>query len=74
MHIAKNTTHNLRHHWLNVAANKNAASVSLLAHRTEICVDVTIGTTRHMAYWKPEQLAAVLAEAIMREDAAENKS
>jgi len=62
--VRHGVTHGLRHDWLNVTANRNAASVSLLACRTEICVDVTIGVKRLTDYWTPEKLAAVLAKAI----------
>jgi len=70
MRVARNTTHGLRHDWLSVAANKNVAEVSLLALRSEICVDVTIGGQRFEAYWVPEKLAAVLRDAIVKEEAS----
>lgn len=71
MKVARNTTHNLRHDWLSVAANRRVAEVSLLALRTEICVDVTINGKREEAYWAPEKLAAVLAKQIQEDEAAE---
>ena len=64
MKVARNNSHGLRHNWLNITANKGVASVSLLACRTEIYVDVTIGGERHETYWTPEKLAEVLAAAI----------
>lgn len=58
MKVAKNTAHNLRHDWLRYS-DKNV-SVSLLAHRNEIHVEVTIDGQTAVDYFTPRQLATII--------------
>lgn len=61
MKVARNTSHNLRHDWLRFT-DKNV-SVSLLACRHEIHVEVTIGGKTTIDYLTPLQLANAIMVA-----------
>lgn len=62
MKVSRNTTHGLRHDWLKYT--DKSVSVSLMAHRNEIVVEVTVDGQTATDYFTPRQLAAILlAEA-----------
>lgn len=63
MKVARNTTHNLRHDWLRLEAESGKVQMSLLAHRNEIHVDVTLDGKTAVDYLTPRQLAAILLNA-----------
>lgn len=63
MKVARNTTHNLRHGWLKLEADRGNVKISLLACRTEICVDVEVDGKTAVDYLTPRQLAAILLNA-----------
>lgn len=68
MKVARNTTHNLRHDWLRFT--DKGVNVSLLAHRQEIHVEVTVDGVTSVDYFTPRQLATIiLREALQRPDA-----
>lgn len=53
-----------RHDWLSLEAERGTVQVSLLAHRNEIIVDVTIDGQRHEAWVSPRELASFLRAGI----------
>lgn len=63
MKVARNTTHNLRHDWLMFLAEKDTISVSLLAFRNEIAVEVQIDGVKAVDYFSPRQLAQAILSA-----------
>lgn len=63
MKVARNTSHGLRHDWLCFNAEGSKIHVSLMAHRNEIEVDVTIDGKTASARFSPRQLAALLINA-----------
>lgn len=63
MKVARNTTHGLRHDWLRLEAERGKVQISLLACRTEICVDISVDGKTAVDYLTPRQLAAILLNA-----------
>jgi len=58
----------LRMDWLNASDEGGAVGVSLLAHRSEIIVDVEVNGVREERYVSLRWLAEVLAEAVHEAD------
>lgn len=60
MRVHRNTTHGLRHDWLRLEDKSGAVQISLLAHRNEIHLDVTVNGKTAFDYVTPSQLAEAL--------------
>lgn len=71
MKVAKNTAHNLRHDWINVSDEQGKVGLSILALRSELCVDVELNGSRFEHYFKPREVAEWLAKMVKAKDRRE---
>ncbi len=60
MKVARNQSHNLRHDWLKLEDEKGRVKLSLLAHRSEICVEVEIDGRVAYDWLAPRQVAEAI--------------
>jgi len=60
MKVARNTSHPLRHDWLNATDEKGRVQVSLLAHRNEVHVNVTLDGKEYYDYLTLREVAELL--------------